>query len=196
MEGEAEQRSPYSCIVARSIAFSTELNSTQHWRTQWAVWISITDRHRYRQTQVAQAAVCEWGTHLITRLHSHPGPLCRFLFSCSMPSSPPNPSSPPSTPPLLLLLLLFLTLSLSLSLSSSAIFLPAAFPRASFLPISPRKSYPVEPIPSGTREKPYTAFILVTSFRSRIVAPFETPFSRLVNIFALSKIFDTVARDG
>lgn len=36
-EGEAEQRSPYSCIVARSIAFSTELNSTQQWRTQWAV---------------------------------------------------------------------------------------------------------------------------------------------------------------
>lgn len=26
---------------------------------------------------------------MITRLHSHPGPLCRFLFSCSMPSSPP-----------------------------------------------------------------------------------------------------------
>lgn len=37
MEEEAEQRSPYSCIVARSIAFSTELNSTQQWRTQWAV---------------------------------------------------------------------------------------------------------------------------------------------------------------
>lgn len=35
-EGEV-RRSPYSCIVARSIAFSTELNSTQQWRTQWAV---------------------------------------------------------------------------------------------------------------------------------------------------------------
>lgn len=35
--GEEVRRSPYSCIVARSIAFSTELNSTQQWRTQWAV---------------------------------------------------------------------------------------------------------------------------------------------------------------
>lgn len=35
--GGRAARSPYSCIVARSIAFSTELNSTQQWRTQWAV---------------------------------------------------------------------------------------------------------------------------------------------------------------
>lgn len=65
----------------------TELNSTRldsTAETQWMVWISITDRHRYRQTQVASAAVCEWGTHLITRLRSHPSPLCRFLFSCSL----------------------------------------------------------------------------------------------------------------
>jgi len=36
-KGGEVRRSPYSCIVARSIAFSTELNSTQQWRTQWAV---------------------------------------------------------------------------------------------------------------------------------------------------------------
>lgn len=74
---------------------------------------------------------------MITRLHSHPGPLCRFLFSCSMPSSPPIPSSPPSAPPL----------------PPPPPALPHPFIRYlppslhhSFLPISPRKSYPIGPL--------------------------------------------------
>lgn len=78
---------------------------------------------------------------MITRLHSHPGPLCRFLFSCSMPSSPPIPSTPsfytPSAPT-----------SVSPATSSPpspAIFLspPASFCPSRLAPISPWKSYPL-----------------------------------------------------
>lgn len=70
---------------------------------------------------------------MITRLHSHPGPLCRFLFSCSMPSSPPSPSLPPSAPPLPPLLLPHPLRSLS---STNPV---------PFVPISSWKSYPIEP---------------------------------------------------
>lgn len=74
---------------------------------------------------------------MITRLHSHPGPLCRFLFSCSMPSSPPIPSLPslfslflslvpsafnPSPPLLLCRIRLALLVVLPLSLARSFSF--------------------------------------------------------------------------
>lgn len=130
---ETHIRSGY--IVARSIAFSTELNSSLGsacGRThvgkrgaQWGpVWISITDTHRSRALHWRQThrwkregvRICEWGTHLITRLHCQPRSIVRlpiqrllcalFLSLAARPSfllatslAPHVSLYPPSQPP-------------------------------------------------------------------------------------------------
>lgn len=113
---------------------------------------------------------------MITRLHSHPGPLCRFLFSCSMPSSPPIPSLPS-------LFSLFLSLVLSRSLcfqplppfsAGFALLCWWCYPSRSLVlvPISSRRSCPICPAPVlCTEEKGrhgFAVWIPSPLFRSRV----------------------------